>query len=183
MVSSLPPGAADSDVFWETSRALMEVGPVVLGMRPARVQMKRDLRKAEYQVEFPPSRGLLARARRFVDVAVSGNLFMKELERQNENLMESYEALQCSERSFRRLVEESPEGMVVYDGESIVFANDALAKLVGLERGSACPFSNTIEGLVYMKKRFVQKSVFLKITSEAVVYSLLFGGFGAWLLF
>lgn len=52
-----------------------------------------------------------------------------------------------------------------------------------LDLCSACPFSNTIEGLVYMKKRFVEKSVFLKITSEAVVYSLLFGGFGAWLLF
>lgn len=54
---------------------------------------------------------------------------------------------------------------------------------VYLDLCSACPFSNTIEGLVYMKKRFVEKSVFLKITSEALVYSLLFGGLGAWLLF
>lgn len=48
---------------------------------------------------------------------------------------------------------------------------------------SATPFSNNIEGLVYMKRRFVEKSVFWMIQSEALVYAVVFGGAAAWLLF
>jgi hypothetical protein len=48
---------------------------------------------------------------------------------------------------------------------------------------SATPFSNNIEGLVYLKPEFTTWDVFLRIQSEAVVYSLLFGGVTAWLLF
>ena len=48
---------------------------------------------------------------------------------------------------------------------------------------AATPFSNNIEGLVYLQPRFTTWEVFWKVQSEAVVYSLLFGGFAAWLLF
>ena len=40
---------------------------------------------------------------------------------------------------------------------------------------SAIPFSNTIEGLVYLKKEFVEKKVFWTIQLEAIIYSVLFG--------
>ena len=40
---------------------------------------------------------------------------------------------------------------------------------------SAIPFSNTVEGLVYLKKEFVQKKVFWTIQLEAIIYSVLFG--------
>jgi len=40
---------------------------------------------------------------------------------------------------------------------------------------SAVPFSNTIEGLVYLKKEFVQKRVFWTIQLEAILYSFMFG--------
>lgn len=40
---------------------------------------------------------------------------------------------------------------------------------------SAIPFSNTIEGLVYLKKEFVTKKVFWTIQFEAIIYSLIFG--------
>ncbi|MFO7710214.1 MAG: hypothetical protein R6V53_00450 [Candidatus Woesearchaeota archaeon] len=40
---------------------------------------------------------------------------------------------------------------------------------------SAVPFSNTIEGIVYLKKEFVQKKVFWTIQLEAIMYSLMFG--------
>jgi hypothetical protein len=48
---------------------------------------------------------------------------------------------------------------------------------------SATPFANNIEGIVYLKPRLTTWDVFWRIQSEAVVYSLLFGGFAAWLLF
>lgn len=47
---------------------------------------------------------------------------------------------------------------------------------------SAIPFSNTIEGLVYLKKEYVEKKVFWIIQFEAILYSLLFGFLSAWLL-
>jgi hypothetical protein len=55
--------------------------------------------------------------------------------------------------------------------------------LVYTDIAAATPFSNTIEGLVYMKRRFVRPNVFWRIQSEAVAYSLLFAGFAAWLVF
>ncbi len=48
---------------------------------------------------------------------------------------------------------------------------------------SALPFSNTIEGLVYLKKEFVAKKVFWIIQLEAIIYSLLFGLLSALFLF
>jgi hypothetical protein len=49
--------------------------------------------------------------------------------------------------------------------------------------GSAIPFANTIEGLVYLKERFVRPEVFFKIQVEAVTYSIVAGFLIAWLLF
>lgn len=46
---------------------------------------------------------------------------------------------------------------------------------------SAIPFSNTIEGLVYLKKPFVEKKVFWTIQFEAILYSTLFGLLSAWI--
>ena len=48
---------------------------------------------------------------------------------------------------------------------------------------SAIPFSNTIEGIVYLKKEFVEKKVFWTIQLEAIMYSIVFGLLSAWLLF
>jgi hypothetical protein len=48
---------------------------------------------------------------------------------------------------------------------------------------AATPFSNNIEGRVYLQARFTSWDAFWRIQSEAVVYSLLFGGVAAWLLF
>lgn len=47
---------------------------------------------------------------------------------------------------------------------------------------SAIPFSNTIEGIVYLKKEFVEKRVFWTIQLEAVLYSIMFGLLSAWIL-
>jgi hypothetical protein len=48
---------------------------------------------------------------------------------------------------------------------------------------SAVPFPNTIEGLVYLESRYVQRDAFVTIQFEALLYSLLFGLAAGWLLF
>lgn len=48
---------------------------------------------------------------------------------------------------------------------------------------SAIPFSNTIEGIVYLKKEFVERNVFWTIQLEAIIYSILFGLLSSLFLF
>jgi len=47
---------------------------------------------------------------------------------------------------------------------------------------SAIPFSNTIEGLICLKREFVEKRLFWTIQLEAILYSTLFGLLSAWIL-
>lgn len=55
--------------------------------------------------------------------------------------------------------------------------------LVYTDVAAATPFSNTVEGVVYMQPRFVRRDVFWKIQSEALLYSVLFATAAAWILF
>jgi hypothetical protein len=55
--------------------------------------------------------------------------------------------------------------------------------LIYADLASASPFPNTIEGLVYLRSRFIDASAFWRLQSEAVIYSVLFGAVAAWLLF
>ena len=47
----------------------------------------------------------------------------------------------------------------------------------------AAPCPDNIEGVVYMKKRYIEKSSFFKFQFEMVIYSLLFGFLVSFLLF
>ncbi|MEX1335286.1 MAG: hypothetical protein AB1Z66_08310 [Candidatus Limnocylindrales bacterium] len=55
--------------------------------------------------------------------------------------------------------------------------------LVYADLASAVPFPNTLEGLVYLQPRFVSRPVFLRISVEAVIYSVAFGILAGWFLF
>jgi hypothetical protein len=59
----------------------------------------------------------------------------------------------------------------------------AALMFVYADLAAATPFSNTIEGLVYMKKKFVRPDVFWRVQSEAISYSTLFGAVAASTLF
>jgi len=64
----------------------------------------------------------------------------------------------------------------------IQFVFMASLMFVYADFASAIPFSNTIEGIVYLKKEFVKKRVFWTIQLEAILYSLMFGLLSAWIL-
>jgi hypothetical protein len=66
-----------------------------------------------------------------------------------------------------------PVRVLVLGGLMLIYADVA----------SASPFPNTIEGLVYLRERYITASAFWRLQSEAVIYSLLFGLAAAWLLF
>ena len=67
-------------------------------------------------------------------------------------------------------------------GNGMQFMFMASLMFVYADFASAVPFSNTIEGVVYMKKEFVKKRVFWTIQLEAILYSLMFGVLTAWIL-
>jgi len=48
---------------------------------------------------------------------------------------------------------------------------------------SSIPFSNTLEGLIYMKSEFTKTKIFWTIQMEAIIYSIIFGVSASWLLF
>ena len=48
---------------------------------------------------------------------------------------------------------------------------------------SASPSPDNIEGFVYLRERYFQKSAFLKYQLEMVMYTALFALLGSWLLF
>ena len=48
---------------------------------------------------------------------------------------------------------------------------------------AATPFPNTIEGIVYLRQRFVRPDVFWRIQGEALLYSLVFAGLAGWIAF
>lgn len=73
-----------------------------------------------------------------------------------------------------------PIGRLPYGGR---FAFLAGLMFVYADLAAATPFSNNIEGLIYLKPELTTRDVFLRVGSEAVVYSLLFGAVAAWLLF
>jgi hypothetical protein len=65
----------------------------------------------------------------------------------------------------------------------VLFAFLAGLMFVYTDLAAAVPFPNTIEGVVYLHPGFVGTDVFLRIQSEAVIYSFLFAGLATWLLF
>lgn len=48
---------------------------------------------------------------------------------------------------------------------------------------SAMPFPDTIEGYVYLKKKYLKTSAFWKMQFEMIIYSILFGLLASWLAF
>lgn len=73
-----------------------------------------------------------------------------------------------------------PIGRLPYEGR---FAFLAGLMFVYADLAAATPFSNNIEGLVYLRPEFTTRDVFVRVASEAVVYSVLFGAVAGWLLF
>lgn len=48
---------------------------------------------------------------------------------------------------------------------------------------AAVPFTNTIEGLVYLKPELVSRSAFWTVQAEGIIYAVLFGLGATWILF
>ncbi len=135
ITSRLPAHVEESPQFFEISGATLRVGPTTMGMKEAHVRSQPIPNGMIYTIKYPPSLSLIARGRRMLDAALSSQDFMDELMAQGKSLSESYRALQKSEESFRTLVENSPEAILIFRDDETLFANDALASLLGWEAG------------------------------------------------
>jgi len=79
---------------------------------------------------------------------------------------------------FLPLIE--PLGGLSYITRSIFFAS---LMFIYTDLASAMPFPDTIEGIVYLKKKYLQASAFWKMQIEMIIYSVLFGVLVSWLAF
>ena len=70
---------------------------------------------------------------------------------------------------------------------SISFINRAIffaaLMFIYTDLASAMPFPDTIEGFVYLKKKYLKASAFWKMQIEMIIYSILFGLLVSWLAF
>ena len=73
-----------------------------------------------------------------------------------------------------------PLGGLSYITRTIFFAG---LMFIYTDLASAMPFPDTIEGLVYMKKKYLKASAFWKMQIEMIIYSVSFGLLVSWLAF
>jgi len=71
-------------------------------------------------------------------------------------------------------------GSVTFLNRAIFFAS---LMFIYTDLASAMPFPDTIEGFVYLKKKYLQASAFWKMQIEMIIYSILFGLLVSWLAF
>lgn len=71
--------------------------------------------------------------------------------------------------------------------ESISFINRVIfftgLMFIYTDLASAMPFPDTIEGYVYMKKKYLKGAAFWKMQIEMIIYSIIFGVLVSWLAF
>ncbi|MFU8802462.1 MAG: two-component system sensor histidine kinase NtrB [Bradymonadaceae bacterium] len=123
--------------FFRIVASFFRYGPCLVGIQPAFVTMELNPHQATYTIQLPPSASILARLKRAFQSAWAGHGMLDELALQHENLLDSYEMLERSEASFRSLIESSPEGIVVFTLNEILYVNHSMSKFLGADEPAA----------------------------------------------
>ncbi|MFU8804681.1 MAG: two-component system sensor histidine kinase NtrB [Bradymonadaceae bacterium] len=129
-----PADGADCPAYFRIVESFFHYGPGVIGIQPPIVSMELAPREATYTIQLAPSKSLGARLKRTLQSAWSGQAMLDELAEQHESLLDSYRKLQRSESSFRMLIENSPEGVVVFTRKEIIYANPSMHAFLGATR-------------------------------------------------
>ncbi len=133
VVLRVPDHLPDCPQFFRISADFDRQGPRILGMSPATVHLKLEPRRGTYTIVYPPSPGLLPRLKRAVSAALSSDTLMEEYVNQHQTMLQSFEAAQRSESSFRHLLDGSPQAMMVFNQSQIRYVNQAMADLLGID--------------------------------------------------
>jgi PAS domain S-box-containing protein len=129
----LPPTWRTSLGFFAVSRGCLSAISTLLGLPPSVVDGSIDGRSMTLELLLPHDerrgRSLVRRARAWI-----AGVPIRELIEQQDAVNDSYEMLLRSRQEFRDLLEGAPMGAAIYRDGRYVWANAALAHMLGWER-------------------------------------------------
>ncbi len=98
-----------------------------------------DDRRLVVRLRPPPSRSIFHRIGTRLSGITGHDALVRELEFQQRQLSESWQALERSEHGFRAALEALPAGVAIHHGGKLRLANPALRALLGMESGESLP--------------------------------------------
>lgn len=131
---SSPAHLTDSPAVFRIIASLFRYGPTLLGIQPSVVSLQIRPHQAIYILQMPPSLTLPARLKRALHSAWSGQSILNELTEQHQTLLQNFETLQQSEKNFRMLINNSPDGIIIFTPQKILFANPAMVQFLDAQK-------------------------------------------------
>lgn len=123
-----PNNGKDCPAVFRIIASMLRHGPTIVGIQPSVVTLNLTApRQACYIVQFSPSMTVFSRAKRAIHNTLYGQNVIEELAAQHQSLLNNFEKLRRSEKNFRLLVNNSPDGILIYSPDKILFANPAIA--------------------------------------------------------
>ncbi len=144
-----PPHLKSCPAVFRIAASMMRYGPELVGIEPSVVTLDIDGNKATFRIQFSPSMTLMSRAKRVLHNTLYGKSVLEELAAQHQNLLKNFENLRRSEKNFRLLINNSPDGILIFSPEKILFANPAITRflnassseqLIGMPIEDICKF-------------------------------------------
>jgi PAS domain S-box-containing protein len=127
--------------FFRSARGALCAVPTLLGQPEALVVAELGDRRGVFDITPPPAVRGWGRVRRVWKVMGSLSAAIGELSAQQRQLNEGHAALLRSQSELQRVIESVPDGVVIHRQGTIVFANPAFGRCLGLsasERAVGC---------------------------------------------
>lgn len=131
---SSPAHLTDAPAVFRIIASLFRYAPTLLGIQPSVVSLQIYPHQAIYTLQMPPSLTLPARLKRALHSAWSGQSILNELTEQHQTLLQNFENLQQSEKNFRMLINNSPDGIIIFTPQKILFANPAMVQFLDAQK-------------------------------------------------
>ena len=118
--------------FFRSARGALCAVPTLLGQPEALVVAELGDRRGVFDITPPPAVRGWGRVRRVWKAMGSLSAAIGELSAQQRQLNEGHAALLRSQSELQRVIESVPDGVVIHRGGTIVFANPAFGRSLGL---------------------------------------------------
>lgn len=132
----IKPGYQDSEGWFLTALGALPLVPSFLDREDA-VILKNTItpRSIDVHLKVPISNRFFSRTRRVAEMIWSPRAILSELEFQQQQMSDSYDTMQMNEAEFRRAFEALPVLVVFHRDGFVVYANPAMCRTLGYEKG------------------------------------------------
>jgi signal transduction histidine kinase/CheY-like chemotaxis protein len=127
----IPAHNRGSEAFMRMTAGGLRVMPRLIGLPPATVEAQIDAHHGRFEVSLPPARSIRSFVARAVATVRGANAISAELADQQAQIADSYAAMARAERGLGSVLEALPVAVGVHRDHRLLYANPALARLVG----------------------------------------------------